>query len=121
MRFLLDANMPRRLAGQMRGMGHVVFDVRDLAMGGAPDGQIADQARRNALTLITRDFDFADVRNYPPEQYSGLIVLELPDDARAEFICAVVRDLLQATPVLALLPGRLAIVQPGRVRLRPKS
>lgn len=88
-------------------------------MAAAADRQIAAYAQDHALTLITRDFDFADIRNYPPELYLGIVVLELPDQATASAIVATVIALLQNTPVLDQLPGRLAVVQPHRIRLRP--
>jgi predicted nuclease of predicted toxin-antitoxin system len=49
-------------------------------MGSADDGVIARHARENAFCLITRDKDFGDIRNYPPGDYGGIIVLDLPDD-----------------------------------------
>lgn len=36
-----------------------------------------------------------------------------------EFILSVLAAFLSNTAVLALLPGRLAIIDPDRVRLRP--
>jgi len=45
--------------------------MRDAGRRDAPDNTIADYARRNHLVLITRDFDFADIRNYPPWLYEG--------------------------------------------------
>jgi predicted nuclease of predicted toxin-antitoxin system len=55
-------------------------------MGGAADSRIAAYAQQNRLVLVTRDFDFADIRNYPPRQYAGLLVLELSEDAVATFV-----------------------------------
>ena len=80
---------------------------------------IAAHAQAHGLCLVTRDFDFADVHNYPPDQYAGLVVLDLPNTAVATTILSVVRALLGRPDVLSSLPGRLAIVEPGRVRLRP--
>jgi predicted nuclease of predicted toxin-antitoxin system len=60
MRFLLDANLPRRAAEAFRGLGHHCTDVRDIRMGDAADSLIAAHARENSLTLITRDFDFSE-------------------------------------------------------------
>ena len=53
-------------------------------MGDAPDDGIAEYARRNRLILITRDLDFADIRNYPPSLYEGILVLKLRQDAIAK-------------------------------------
>ena len=83
MKFLLDANMPRSAASLLRELGHEVEDVRDVLPNGADDATVAAHVQARQIVLITRDFDFADIRNYPPNKYSGIIVLDLPDDSIA--------------------------------------
>lgn len=119
MRFLLDANMPRSAAGAVQRLGHDAVDVRDVGLGGADDAQIAAYAKEHSYALVTRDFDFSDVRNYPPADYTGIIVLELPDDAIAATVVKVLESLLSQPELLAHVPGRLAIVESWRVRFRP--
>lgn len=119
MRFLLDANMPRSVAGTVQRLGHEAVDVRDVGLAGADDAQIAVYAKNHEFALVSRDFDFSDVRNYPPAEYAGMIVLELPDDATAATVVKVVESLLSQPELLAQVPGRLAIVQSWRVRFRP--
>jgi hypothetical protein len=43
--------------------------------------------------LITRDFDFADIRNYPPSLYQGIVVFKLQDDATAKQVAALLRGM----------------------------
>ena len=78
MRFLIDANLPRSAAASLQEMGHDAVDVRNVGMRSATDNVIAAHARRNQQVLVTRDFDFADIRNYPPSDYAGIVVLQLP-------------------------------------------
>lgn len=119
MRFLVDANLPRSTAACIRKAGHEAVDVRDIGMGKSPDSLIARHAQQNNLVLITRDKDFGNVRNYPPAQYAGIVVLDLPDDTVAAEILRILTAFLAQAPILDRLPGRLAIVEAGRVRLRP--
>ncbi len=119
MRFLLDANMPRSGAVMLRQNGHEAFDVRDIGLGGADDTRIAAHAKANGLVLVTRDFDFSDIRNYPPAEFAGIIVLQLPDDAIAAVVVKVLETFLSQPQLLALVVGRLAIVESWRVRFRP--
>ena len=91
MRFLLDANMPRSAVGCVQRLGHESVDVREIGLGGAEDKQIAAYAQQRGLVLITRDFDFSDIRNYPPAEYAGIIVLELPDDTLAATVVKVMQ------------------------------
>jgi predicted nuclease of predicted toxin-antitoxin system len=118
-RFLVDANLPRSAAPMLRQLGHDVVDVRDIGMRSATDDVIAAHARTNRLTLITRDFDFADIRNYPPADYAGIVVLKLPDDATAPQVVKLLETFARRQDWLAKLPGRLAIVESKRVRFRP--
>ena len=119
MKFLLDANMPRSAARVLCDHGHEVEDVRDVLPNGADDAKVADYAQAGQFTLITRDFDFADIRNYPPQVYAGIIVLELPDDALAVQVNQTLKSFVSQSELLAKLKGRLAIVESWRVRFRP--
>ena len=120
MRFLVDANMPRSAAELLTRYNHEAVDVRDIGMGGAADSDIAIYAQRNGHAIVTRDFDFADIRNYPPSQYAGLLVLALPEDAVATSVVQVLESFLANKELIEALPGRLAIAEPARVRLRPR-
>ena len=82
---------------------------------------IARYAVDHQACLITGDFGFADVRNYAPASYHGIVVLELPRDANAKFILnGLIEVFVQQTAILAVLPGQLAIVESGRIRLQRK-
>ena len=118
MEFLIDADLSRRSATILRRHGHEATDVRDIGLGGADDRTVADHARSKHLCLITGDSGFADVRTYPPKDYSGIIVLRVPRNATAYTILDLIEMLLGRSELLARIPGRLAIVEPGGVRLR---
>ena len=119
MRFLIDADLPRPTAELVRSLGHEATDVRDIGLGAAPDGRIAVYAQSHGLCLLTGDFDFADIRDYPPEEYFGLVVFMFPDDANRQIILNLIKAFFKEPALLERLPGRLAIAEPGRVRLRP--
>jgi len=117
--FLIDADLPRSLKSLIERYGHEATDVRDIGLGSAKDPPIAAYAQSQQVCLLIGDFGFADIRNYVPAAYAGLIVLERPRNATALFIVRLVESLLQQPEVVAKIEGRLAIVAAGRVRLRP--
>lgn len=119
MHFLIDADLPRSLKPLIERHGHEATDVRDIGLGRAKDPPIAAYAQAHQVCLLTGDFGFADIRNYVPAAYAGIVVLELPRDATASFILRLVESLLRQPEVVAKVEGRLAIVSAGRVRLRP--
>lgn len=87
-------------------------------MGGAPDNEIAAYARKHLRAIVTRDFDFADIRNYPPADYQGIAILQLQDDATAAQVLELLTVFASREDLLGSLPGSLAIVEHSRVRFR---
>jgi len=119
MRFLIDANLPRAVIDAVQSLGHQVEFARDIGLASATDELIAKHALQNRAALLTRDLDFADIRRYPPDRYSGIVVLRLPDTAVAVEIAAAVKRFLSEPGFIASLAGRLAVVEADRVRFRP--
>ena len=119
MRFLLDADMPYRILRLVRSLGHDATHVRDIGMGQYGDPEIAALAFENRLCLVTGDFGFADIRKYPPDQYCGLVVLEISKRAPATVIAEQFRLVLETPHLLNAIPGRLVIVGKNRIRFRP--
>jgi len=117
--FLIDADLPRSTKDLIQRYGHKATDVRDIGLRDAKDPAIAAHAQTQQACLITGDFGFADIRNYAPSSHKGIVVLELPRNATAAFILRLIEAFLQQPEVLTKLEGRLAIVEPGRIRLRP--
>lgn len=117
MRFKLDENLPAEAARLLRDAGHDAATVLDQEMSGESDRTLATVCRREARALVTLDADFADLRTYPPERYSGLLVLRLRQQDKPHVI-GVLRRLI---PLLGQEPleGRLWIVEEERVRIRP--
>lgn len=118
MRFLVDANLPRSACDLFRRFGHEAVHVADALAHDTADPAIADFARAWPGCLVTRDYGFADVRAYPPANYHGIVVLDLPCTATAAMILSLLEALLNQRDIMGQLPGRLAIVEFGRVRLR---
>jgi predicted nuclease of predicted toxin-antitoxin system len=119
MRFLIDANLPRASIAVLQRCGHQVEFARDIGLAAAPDEHVAVRAQQSGAALITRDLDFADIRQYPPDQYHGLVVLRLPDSAVAQEIVQVLERFVVEPGLIDQLAGRLAIVEMDRVRFRP--
>lgn len=82
MRFKLDENLPIEFAHLLRMHGHDAVTVLDQGLGGAPDPDLAQVCSRENRVLVTFDTDFSDIRMYPPDTHSGIVVLRLADQAR---------------------------------------
>lgn len=118
MRFLIDADLPFSLERLLVEYGHHALHVGSVGMGGATDAAIAEFARSEEWAILTGDFDFADIRNYPPADYLGIAVLVLTPRMVSSDIHALVRSFLDRREIVSTLRGKLAIIEAGRVRLR---
>ena len=116
MRFKLDENLPVEATALLRDNGHDVHSIQDEQLVGAVDQSIALACQQEQRTLITLDLDFADIRNYPPSLYSGIIVLRLARQDRHSVIAIIPRilDLLRKETIAQ----RLWIMDESRTRIR---
>ena len=81
-RIYADANVPAGLVAYMRLrlQGDVLFVVEEDTLRRAPDlkhYRLAQQLRR---TLVTMDRDYLDDRRFPPDEGSGVLVINAPDE-----------------------------------------
>ena len=79
MNFLIDENMPRSLADQIRALGFTVQDARDIGLRGHSDSEVLDAANESDAIIITRDRGFALENNWPPTFTAGVVLVNLPD------------------------------------------
>jgi len=61
MKFLVDAQLPRRLASRLRESGHEAIHTLDLPLGNrTPDSLINELALLGGYVVITKDADFVN-------------------------------------------------------------
>ncbi|HKB90471.1 MAG TPA: DUF5615 family PIN-like protein [Opitutaceae bacterium] len=118
MKFLIDEDLPKAIIELTCQKGHEAVGVRDVGLRGAKDPEIAAYCKANKLCLLTGDFGFADIRNYPPPDYFGIVVVSVPGDATAKFIIGLFKSFFQEDPVIKEVSQKLVILEPGRIRIR---
>ena len=114
--FLVDENLPRLLAPNLRAAGYQAEDVRDVGLGTHPDADVWRYAQTQTRTLITQDNDFADIRAYPPP-HAGIVIADLPDRLAVAGKMQVILDGL-ASLAGQSLSDAVVTISPGRVRVR---
>ena len=101
----------------LRQAGHEATDVRDVGLGTATDADIAAYAAQHRLCILTKDFDFGDIRKFSPKEHAGIVILSLPkDDDGSTMILYILDRFLSDMP--PSLQGRLFIVDKDRTRER---
>lgn len=116
MQFKLDENLPKEVKDILVNQGHSAPTVLEQKLGGRPDPKIIEVCRVEKRVLVTLDWDFSDIRTYPPQKYSGIVVLNPPSQDKQ----SILNMILQLGPLLKkeTLKGCLWIVEPGRLRIR---
>ncbi len=116
MKFKIDENLPVELAHLLIAAGHDASTVITQGLQGSDDPTIASVCTHELRVLVTLDLDFADIRAYPPEDFSGLIVIRVARQDKNHLIQVFkpVIPLLGAQP----LERHLWIVEEARVRIR---
>jgi predicted nuclease of predicted toxin-antitoxin system len=115
-KFKTDENLPLEAASTLRDCGFDVETVQDESLSGADDRTIATYARGEGRILLPLDLDFANIRAYPPDEYSGIIVLRPKGQDKRTVVTYVRR-------VAAVLDQRnpmreLWVVERDRIRFR---
>jgi predicted nuclease of predicted toxin-antitoxin system len=75
MKFKTDENLPGEIALLLQQAGHDALTLAEQSMLGSTDPTIASVCRAEGRAIVT--LDVADIRTYPPKEYSGIVVLRL--------------------------------------------
>lgn len=118
MKLFLDENISPLHARELRADGYAALAVVEAGLSGASDECILDFAVKEDRILVTLDADFANILRFPAEHTPGLVRLRVhPPTEQA------IRDTLRQTLLVLKnieLRGRLAIVEPNKIRIRPR-
>ena len=116
---LLDNCVPRRYLRLLRGWGYDAALLSDHIPADAPDPDVIALAGQLDAVLLTVDLDFANILDYPPENYGGIAVMRYQiadENALDETLKSALADLYRDG-----LRAVLVIVSPGRYRVRGES
>lgn len=116
MKFKTDENLPVEACELLKGHGHDALTVLDQKMGGIADEQLITVCQTEERTLITLDWDFSDIRHYPPSKHSGIVLLKLTSQSKKS-ATRLLEKMLSLLKV-ETLRGKLWIIEENRIRIR---
>jgi predicted nuclease of predicted toxin-antitoxin system len=116
LKFKIDENLPIEVADALRLAGYDAMTVVEQQLGGSIDPAVATICQNEQRAIVTLDLDFANIRTYPPADYSGIIVLRLARLEKRRILAAI--HLLLPLLVHETLLGKLWIVDETSVRVR---
>jgi hypothetical protein len=95
MKIKLDQNLSQRLRDDLTALKHDVDTVLDQGLSGASDPEVLMAATSHDRILFTLDHDFLDLKKYPLDSHSGVVVFRPPRQgalAVAVFVKAFARS-----------------------------
>ncbi len=116
MRFLADESCDFAVVRALRGAGHDVVAIAEVAPR-ADDEWVIDMAVQEGRLLLTEDRDFGQLVYAAGHESSGVIFLRFPAGARARIADEVLSLVSERGEQLM---GRFVVVQPGRYRIGPR-
>lgn len=116
MKFKVDENLPVEVASDLPARGHGAQSVFDQLIAGINDESLLQVVAEEARVFLTMDKGIANIRVYPPKNFSGLVLFRPSDTGRGSVLAFVRRNLPK---ILDLdVAGRLIVVNHAGVRIR---
>jgi predicted nuclease of predicted toxin-antitoxin system len=119
LRFFADHCVPTSIARCLQECGHEVFLLRDCIPKDSPDPVVIQTAQEYQSILVSLNGDFADIVTYPPENFLGIIGIQLRN--HPELIPKILQRLrvfLNEHPSMEEYAGKLFLVEVHRIRIR---
>jgi predicted nuclease of predicted toxin-antitoxin system len=115
----MDQCVPRSVSESLENAGHNVELLRSHLPINAKDPEVIACARRLNAVLVTLNGDFADIINYPPAEFGGIIALQVKN--HPESLPAIVMrwlTYLGKYPKLEHWAGKLFLIEAHRIRIK---
>lgn len=119
LRLFMDQCVPRSVAEALRNAGYAVDLLRHHLPINAKDPDVIARAQNLEAVLVTLNGDFADIINYPPAKFGGIIALQVKN--HPESLPAIVMRLLTYLgehPAREHYAGKLLLVEAHRIRIK---
>ncbi|MGH9364923.1 MAG: DUF5615 family PIN-like protein [Thermoanaerobaculia bacterium] len=114
---LADESCDFAVVRALRGAGHDVVAVIEISPR-AEDTEVLRLARDERRVLLTEDKDFGQLVHAAGASSSGVIFFRFPQSARGDLRRAALDLIRQKGDDLI---GRFVVVQPGRIRIGPRT
>ena len=119
LRFLADQCVPNVVIETLRDAGYEVWCLRDYLPIESPDLVVISKAQELGMILISLNGDFANIFNYPPNNYQGIVALQVRNhpEVLPQIVSRLV-DYLSVNPDIEHYTGKLFLVEVHRIRIR---
>jgi predicted nuclease of predicted toxin-antitoxin system len=118
-RFFLDHCIANSVATALRSAGHEVVHLYQAIPVDSEDHVVIKTAQTMDALLVSLNGDFADIVQFDPGNYSGIISLRMENrPSRIPLLMTQLFNLFSKYPDRDWYRGKLIIVEPYRCRIR---
>lgn len=119
LQFFADQCVPTAVIEDLRGAGYEVWYLRDHIPIESPDSVVISKAQELEAILISLNGDFANIFNYPPANYQGIVALQVRNHPEVlPQIMSRLKNYLSVYPDMEHYKGKLFLVEVHRIRIR---
>ncbi len=119
LRFFADQCVPTVVIETLRDADYEVWYLRDYLPIESPDLVVISKAQELGMILISLNGDFANIFDYPPSNYQGIIALQVRNHPEVlPQIVSRLTDYLSANPDMGHYKGKLFLIEVHRIRIR---
>jgi len=118
LKFFVDHCVSNSIIRALNNAGHETLRLKDHIPQDAPDSMVILKAKELDAILVSLNGDFADIVNYPPGDYKGIITLKLRN--HPEIIPQLMKrlnDFLLTHNDMNYYLGKLLLVEVHRIRI----
>ena len=119
LKFFADHCIPNSIIRRLLDAGHEVLRLKDYIPIESPDPLVIATAQRLDSILISLNGDFANKLSYPPENFKGIVALQVRN--HPEIVPQLMVRLisyLSSNPDVSSYKGKLILVEVNRIRIR---
>jgi Domain of unknown function (DUF5615) len=117
--FFADHCVSNAIMQTLRDAGHDVLRLWDQLPVESPDPVVIAKAQELDALLLSLNGNFADIVNYPPANYQGIIALQVRNHPEIiPLLMARLRDYLLLHSDRQYYRGKLLVVEVHRIRVR---
>jgi predicted nuclease of predicted toxin-antitoxin system len=114
-----DQCVPAEISEILARAGHKVTLLRHTLPIKSPDADVIAKAQTPGAILVSLNGDFADIVDYLPSSYVGIVAIQLKNHPETiPTLMTRLIDFLNANPDQTFYHGKLIVVEPHRIRIR---
>jgi len=119
LRFLADHCISNSIVQTLREANHEVLRLREVLPAESSDAAVIAKAQEIDAILLSLNGDFADIVSYPPQNYKGIVALQMRNHPEIlPGLLARLTAYLKAQPAVEHYHGKLLVVEVDRIRIR---